>query len=89
MLCLIKHTSKSAKHQFSKLCRLISGAIREGAKINFKIRYVVRRQVLIKNQRALSNTEKLQKCLKVDSGCSFWQGTLEHPLKINLLNSVG
>ena len=47
---------------------MTSGTISKGAKINFKIAYLIRRQVSSKNQRALSNREKLQKCLKFDSG---------------------
>ena len=34
---LTEHTPKSAKHQFTKLFQLSSGAIREGAKTNFKL----------------------------------------------------
>ena len=61
---LAEHAPKSAKQQFTKLCRGSSGIIREGAKIHSKIPYLIQRQVLSKIQRALSNREKLQKCLK-------------------------
>ena len=87
--CLAKHAPKSAKDQFTKLCRLISGAIREGAKINFKIPYLTWRQVLTNNQRALLKREKLQKCLQFDSGCTVCQSTPQNMLYINLLNFVG
>ena len=69
-LCLAEHTPKSAKQQFTRLCWMISGAIREGAKINFELPHLFRRQVWIKNQKTLSKREKLQKCLKFDSGCT-------------------
>ena len=67
-----KARPKSAIHQLTKLCRLTLGAINEGAKINFMISYLIRREFLSKNQRALSNREKHQKCPKVDSGCTVW-----------------
>ena len=45
--------------QLTKLCRVTLGAIREGAKIRFKIPYLIGRQILSKKQRAPSNKEKL------------------------------
>ena len=66
------------------LCRLTSGAITEGATI-----FLIQRQVLSKNQRALSIREKLQKYLKFDSECIVWQSTPQNLLKINLSNFVG
>ena len=89
MRCLAEHARKSAKHLFTKLCRVTSGIISEVAKINFKIVYLIRGQVLNKNQRALLNREKLQKCLKVGSGNTFWQSKPQNLLKINLPNFVG
>lgn len=66
---------KFTKNQFTKLCRLISEAITEGAKIISKTPYPVLRLVLIKNQRALSIRKKLQKCLKFDPWCIAWRST--------------
>ena len=89
MHCLAEHSPKPAKHQFTKLCRMTSAAIREGAKINLKMPNLIRKQALSKNQKSLSNREKLQKCLKDVSGYSVWQSTPQNRLKINLLNFVG
>ena len=41
----------------------ILGGIREEAKIDFKISYLIRRWVLSKSQRALSKKEKFRNCL--------------------------
>ena len=70
---------------------MISGAIREGAKVNFEIPYLFRRQVWSKNQKTLSKREKLQKCLKFDSGCAVQQIAPQNQfLKITfVLNFVG
>ena len=43
----------------TKPFRMISGAIRKGVKTILKIVHLIRRQVLSKNQRVLSNREKL------------------------------
>ena len=77
---MTKHVPKFAKDTLTKLCRLISGAVREGVKINFKITHLIGKQVLSKHQRALSNREKLQKCR---------QSTPQNLLNINLPNLVG
>ena len=69
--CLAKHDPKCAKDQFIKLCRLIPGGIREEAKINFKIPCLIRRQVLSKNQRALSIREKSKNVLSLILGALF------------------
>ena len=74
MRCLAEHALKFAKVQFTALCRLTSGSTRKGAKIKFKdnikIVFLNRRQPLSKNERALRNRQKFQKCLKFDSGCT-------------------
>ena len=49
---------------------MASGAIREGAKINFETPYLLRREVWSKNEKTLSKREKLQKCLKFCSRCT-------------------
>ena len=51
---------------------MISGAIKEGAKINLSLPNLTQRQILSKKQRAQSNREKLQKCLKFDSRRTVW-----------------
>ena len=51
--------------------------------------FLIQRQVLSKNERALSIREKLQKYLKFDSESTVWQSTLQSLLKINLSNFVG
>ena len=89
MYCLEKYAPKSAKDQFTKLLLLISGGIRQGAKINFIMSYLIRRQVLRNNQRALSKRDKLWKYLKFDSGCTVCQSTPQNLLYINLPNFLG
>ena len=37
-----------------------------------KLRFVTERLVLRKNQKGLSNREKLPKCFKSDSGCTSY-----------------
>ena len=68
---------------------MILGVIEKGAKINLKVSYLIWRQVFCKKQRALSNREKFQKCLKFDSGCTVWQSSPQNLLNINLPNFVG
>ena len=81
MYCLAEHASKSAEYQFTNLRQLTSGAIEERAKFNLKILYLIRKKILSKNQRALSNREKLQKCLKFDFGCTVGHSMLQNLLK--------
>ena len=80
MPSLAKHTSKYAKHQFTKLCRVTSGAIREEAKIVLKLFFLTQRRVLRKCKENFE-TEKLRKSLKVDSGSTVWERTPKNMLK--------
>ena len=57
-----------------------------GRKTIFKLLCLTRIWVLRKNQRALSNREKLQK--QFDSGCAAWQNTPQNLLKVNIPNFV-
>ena len=88
MPSLAKHTSKYAKQQFTKLCRVTSGTIREGAKIVLKLFFLTQRRVLRKCKENFE-TEKLRKSLKVDSGSTVWERTPKNMLKINFQNLVG
>ena len=88
MRCLAKHTLKSAKDQYTTFCRLTSRNLRKEAKMILKLLFLIRRLNLRKNQRAQSNREKLQKCLKFDSGCNVWQCTSQNLLKMNLLKII-
>ena len=45
-------------------------------------------RVLRKKQRALSNREKLRKCLKCDSECAAWQSTPQNLIKVNMRHFV-
>lgn len=83
-----KDAPRSIKDQLTKLDQLISRDIREGAKINFKIPYLIQRKVWSKNQRALANTENPQKCFKFDSGSTVYQSMSQNLLNINLTNFV-
>ena len=58
---LAEYTPKSAICQFTKVAGLTVRNPREGAKIIFKILFLSPRRDLIKNQRALSNTENGRK----------------------------
>ena len=58
---LAEHAPKSAICQFTKVTGLTVRNPREGAKIIFKILFLSPRRDLIKNQRALSNTENGRK----------------------------
>ena len=58
---LTEHAPKSVKYRFTKFGRLTLRDHKEGAKIILKLFFLTSRRVLIKNQRALSNTEKLVK----------------------------
>ena len=60
----------------------------ERVNIIFNIPYLIQRQVLSKNQIALSNKGKLEKCLKFDSRSTDWQSALQNLLTINLTNFV-
>ena len=40
--CLTEGITKFARDQFTKLCRLTSRTIKEGAKINFKIPFLIK-----------------------------------------------
>ena len=58
---LTEHAPKSVICQFIKVAGLTVRNPREGAKIIFKILFLSPRRDLIKNQRALSNTENGRK----------------------------
>ena len=58
---LAEHPHKFAKYQFTELVGLNVINPREGAKIILKLLFLSRRRFLIKNQRALSNTENGRK----------------------------
>ena len=85
---LAEHAPKYAQYQFTRFVRLTVRDPKEGAKIILKLLFVTRKRVLIKNQRTLSNKEKLRKWLIFDSGCTGWQSTPQNLLNINLLNLV-
>ena len=65
------------KNQFTNLCWLTSGAIREEVKAILKLPYLTQRWVLGKKLIALSNREQLQNCLKFDS--RWWLVCRAHP----------
>lgn len=65
---LAEQAPKYAKDYLTKLRRLTPSRIREGAKIIFRLVGLTQRQLLKTYQRAQSNREKLQKCVKFDSG---------------------
>ena len=88
MQFLTEHTPKSAKHQFTKLFQLSSGAIREGAKTNFKLPIKIEGKVLSKRQRILPKREKFQKCLKFDSGRTDFSKHAPRYIKVQLTNFV-
>ena len=54
---LAEHAPNTAMRQFNKLAGRNVRKPRETAKITFKLLLLSRRRVLMKNQRALSNTE--------------------------------
>ena len=54
---LADHAPKSVKNRFYKFGRLTVRDPMEGAKIILKLLFETPRQVLVKNQRVLSNTE--------------------------------
>ena len=54
---LAEHAPNTAMRQFNKLAGHNVRKPRETAKITFKLLLLSRRRVLMKNQRALSNTE--------------------------------
>ena len=86
---LAEHAPKSVKYRFSKFGRLTATDHTEGAKIILNLFFQSPRGVLIKHQRALSNTENWWKWLIFDSGCTGWQSTPQNLLNINLANLVG
>ena len=67
---------------------MTAGAITEGMKTISKLLHITRMQVLIKNQRGLSNRETLLKCLKFDSGYTASPRTNQNLLKYNIPNFV-
>ena len=85
---LVGHAPESVKYKFTKFGRLSVTDHREGAKITLKSFFLSSRRVLIKNKRALSNTENWWKWLIFDSGCSNWQSTPQNLLNIDLANLV-
>ena len=62
---LAQDAPKFAKDQFTKLCRLTSGAIRDGAKITSETHYLIQSQVLGNNQRALPKRKKTPKMSEI------------------------
>ena len=54
---LTERARKSGKYRFTKFGWLTKRDPTEGAKITCKILFLSRRQALLKNQRALPNTE--------------------------------
>ena len=69
---LTQHTPKFVKYKFTTFGRLNVRDPREGAKIILKLLFLTRRRLLMKNQRALSNREKVQHWLLFDYGCIGW-----------------
>ena len=86
---LADYTPKFAWDHLSNPRGLTETSIREVSKIVFIWLTQTRKQLLRRNQRALSNIEKLRKCVKFYSGYTGWQGTPQNVLRITEPNFVG
>ena len=64
-------------------------AFDEAAKCFLKLAYLNRRQVLIKNHRAIFSRKSLRRFLMLGSGCTGWECTPQNKLRINMSNYVG
>ena len=81
---LAEHAPKSTKYQLNQFGRLNARNLREAAKIILKLIFLTERLVLRKNQKGLSNREKLRECPTFGSWCTCRQSKAQNLLSINL-----
>lgn len=79
-----EHAPKSTKYQLNQFGWLNARNLSEAAKIILKLLFLTERLVLRKNQKGLSNREKLRKCPAFGSWCTCRQSKAQKLLSINL-----